>query len=372
MVTASRNSSVRISSCSIAGCSAGARGGVAFSDSSSLSFTGCAISSCSAGQSGGVAAGVWTLNGESQETSFSNCIISGCSANGDGGVAHVRDAYSTLIFSGCDIFSCLAGRNGGVALGESFPAMRFASCNVSDCAASKAGGCCYLSSGQLRVKLTIVSGCRAEEGGALYVVTGTVALSNATLFRDNAALMKGSSSFIASGTVTYELPAPAGHWLPNAVCEVYREDCPLFTGSLDSTIYRDTPHPWCMSLLDVCRGREDVNGTPPLVDGALGTPPFAGSWQCTQSLTRTQPCDWLTNPELLGRRIYRLLPGAEEQNFPYACSPGLAPQYSHRVSAVTHEAFAVLSLSCTAPRRWRATALLASSTTVASSATVPA
>ena len=49
-----------------------------------------------------------------------------------------------------------------------------------------------------------------------------------------AATCQGATVFVDHAEVTYELPAPAGHWLPNAHCTVFREafenECPTGEG----------------------------------------------------------------------------------------------------------------------------------------------
>lgn len=219
-------------------------------------------------------------------------------------------------------------------------------CTIHGSSASDFGGFACLQSGRLQLAHTEVSGCLANTGGGIYIVTGAVVLGNGTRLYANTARVRGSSFFIQSGTASYELPAPAAHWLPNSVCEAYREDCPIFNGRLDGQLlpgcsdddsrpefkpdcrgYTYVPDPRCMAVFDACRWRADVDAsaTPPVVNGADATPPFMGSWQCTRRLNHTQPCNWIDDPTLLGRRIYRLVPGAEEQDFPYACAPGGSP-----------------------------------------------
>jgi hypothetical protein len=141
------------------------------------------------------------------------------------------------------------------------------------------------------------------------VVTGTVALSNGTVFLSNSASNGGRTLLIQSGTVTYELPTSGGRWLPNAWCRVYREDCPLVSCAPPTGCVH--PDPDCLSRFPDCSGLADTDGTSPVVRGQ----------QCTTK-SFTQPCDWIANEDLLGKRIYRLLPGAEEDDFPYACAPG--------------------------------------------------
>ena len=165
----------------------------------------------------------------------------------------------------------------------------------------------------MRLSGTTVSGCDAAEGGALYVETGDAVLSNGTLLFSNVASIKGSAYFIAAGSVTYELPAPGGHWLPNGRCEAYREACPTWSGQYRGKKMIHVPNPYCMAIYDQCKLLPDSDDAPPSVDGR----------NCTRRLPYTQPCNWIDKPHLLGLRMYRLPQGTGEQTFPFACAPGV-------------------------------------------------
>ena len=45
------------------------------------------------------------------------------------------------------------------------------------------------------------------------------------LFNNFATTGLGANLHLPSATIYYEFPVPAGHWLPNGECRVYREPC---------------------------------------------------------------------------------------------------------------------------------------------------
>ena len=154
---------------------------------------------------------------------------------------------------------------------------------------------------------TAIYRCTASTGAGLHVVSGTVELSNRSRFFENVATSAdGSSSYlIDSGVVTYALPAPDAHWLPNGICQAYRQGCPAVR--INST---DVPDPDCLAIFEECR----------FLPG--NTPQAANGKHCTPRMPYTQPCNWIDSPEKMGKPIYRLPFGREEQEFPYACAPG--------------------------------------------------
>ena len=84
----------------------------------------------------------------------------------------------------------------------------------------------YVASGSASLARSTISNCIAtESGGGLYSAGGRTSLSDGALIRGCSAEVQGSSIFLLAGEVSYTLPAPAGFWLPNARCEVYREAC---------------------------------------------------------------------------------------------------------------------------------------------------
>jgi hypothetical protein len=50
-------------------------------------------------------------------------------------------------------------------------------------------------------------------------------MDSRTLIIRSRAGVAGTSMYISAGDITYLLPAPAGYWLPNALCQVFRAGC---------------------------------------------------------------------------------------------------------------------------------------------------
>ena len=146
-----------------------------------------------------------------------------------------------------------------------------ASSTLSSCRARK-GGAVYMLSGTASLTMSNITNCNASEsGGGLYSAGGRTTLSNGSLISGCSA-PEGRSLFLQRGDVAYTLPAPAGRWLPNARCEIYRD--------------------------------------------AEGQPTFV------------QPCNWNNeyggDPSLLGQSLYQLPLIPVEQDFPYPCAAGLS------------------------------------------------
>ena len=102
---------------------------------------------------------------------------------------------------------------------------------ISGCSATL-GGAMFVESVTTSVLRTTITDCHASiYGGGLYSTGGRTTLSNGTLISGcSAPEGRGSSLFLIASEVSYTLPAPAGRWLPNARCEVYRKACPTDSG----------------------------------------------------------------------------------------------------------------------------------------------
>merc|ERR1740139_2068223 len=108
--------------------------------------------------------------------------------------------------------------------------------------------------------------------------------------------------YLAAGsTTTYVLPAPPGYWAPATKCEVWREAC----GKSDSA---------CRAAAESCKMDRTTN-----VDNYNLTT-TSGSCPLT---TFNQPCDWQSNPDLLGETVYVLPLGSNDLEYPFACAPGV-------------------------------------------------
>ena len=140
---------------------------------------------------------------------------------------------------------------------------------------AKQGGAFYMTGFKSLVSL-VRTEVRENEaglaGGALYVDSGKLYLSNQTKVHSNKAPEgKGKASFSVSARINYALPAPLGSFADATYCKLYRLPC----NDADC----------------------DPETRPPLPD---------------------QPCD----PEEYGRYLARLPSGPLDDNLPYLCQPG--------------------------------------------------
>ena len=204
--------------------------------------------------------------------------------------------------------SGFVGSAGG-ALASTEGVVHIVDCTIVNGSATEGGGLYTVGSASFNVIGTAVTQCRAERGGGLHVGSGTATLGNGTRFYGNVAA-QGSSYAITTGDISYTLPVAPAHWLPNGRCEVFRESCPVIQDTNTGQSFAD---PNCLSVFDACKLTPDnVNGESPSV----------GNQQCTLKKF-VQPCDWLSQPELLGQPIYSSPNLAEDQDFPFPCPPGI-------------------------------------------------
>jgi len=169
------------------------------------------------------------------------------------------------------------------------------------------GGAMYVRSGSAKIFDSSISGCNAtEQGGGIFSAGGRTTLSNRS-YISNCSAPKGKSIYVLAGEVVYVLPAPAGHWLPNAHCEVARKPCD----------YRDkSTYDNCSSLVQ----RDSCSLIPPnRID-----PPTP---ELCQDPIFVQPCNWNEeeggDASILGAYLLRLPPEPMDSDFPYACAAGL-------------------------------------------------
>ena len=197
---------------------------------------------------------------------------------------------------------------------------------ISGCNAQR-GGAVYVSSGSASLARSTVSNCSASEsGGGLYSAGGSAALSEGTLISGCSAEGEGNSIFLFAGEVSYALPAPAGRWLPNARCEVYRGACsyryPQTAKQAACLEHRDNcklanaATPSEEEKRAACRRHSD----PTKKESCLER--VAEMWYC-QAATNVQPCNWEDDPSLLGKNLYQLPLRPVDQDFPFACAAGL-------------------------------------------------
>jgi hypothetical protein len=118
----------------------------------------------------------------------------------------------------------------------------------------------------------------------------------------NRATEEGANLYLAAGsTTTYVLPAPPGYWAPATKCEVWREVCL----SSDSA---------CRAAAEGCKGN--------LTDNVNSWMNGTSSSSCKPT-TFNQPCDWRSNPDLLGKTVDVLRLGPHDLDYPFACAAGV-------------------------------------------------
>ena len=75
---------------------------------------------------------------------------------------------------------------------------------------------------KLTISASIFADCCANSAAVIHANSGGVLLSNGTLFRN----ITGAAIFVGAADVVYQLPAPAGRYLPSAsvrgVCACWR------------------------------------------------------------------------------------------------------------------------------------------------------
>ena len=115
--------------------------------------------------------------------------------------------------------------------------------------------------------------------------------------------IRGGMELTAGSTTHYVLPAPPGHWVPAARCEVWREACPTYP-------YADK--------IACERAKESCSTN--TADNVDTCSPSSGSCLPT---TANQPCDWRTSPDLIGKTVYVLPLGTSNLDYPFVCAPGI-------------------------------------------------
>jgi hypothetical protein len=226
---------------------------------------------------------------------------------------------------------------------------------------SQAQGGGLYSLGDVSIASTTVSHCSARsaaqlgaEGAGLWVGLGSVLLQEMTTFSSNSAVRivrsqgmvtssqgLGANIFPAGGAVHYAFPIPAGSWLPNARCLVYREPCGI--GEQASNVACRASLLACMATADpTSTSTASINASlcQPSADCPAGTSifgPCPGGMCPCQPRSLVQPCNWFRWPHLLGSRGYTLpsrLP-IDDSIFPFACAPGILGSIdaSNQVSA---------------------------------------
>ena len=186
------------------------------------------------------------------------------------------------------------------------------------------------------------------------------------MLRDDNVATLGPGYYFTGGTAYYLLPAPAGYWLPNGRCEVFREPCletdetclsyeaacSLLPDDLSGT---GQPDRGDGTSCEVSSVNHCVNTTTTLIPCRVRSPtvsrplasriPARAPHRAHASLhayppqprTFVQPCDWDSEPGLIGQDIFVFSRGGSETpEFPTACAAGLLgsanPLYQASVS----------------------------------------
>ena len=265
-----------------------------------------------------------------------NSTISGCNAT-RGGAVYVASGSASLARS--NISNCIATESGG-GLYNSFGGSTSLSDStlISGCSALSGGGL-YSAGGSTSLSDgTLISGCSALSGGGLYSAGGSTSLSDGALIRGCSAEGQGNSVFLLAGEVSYTLPAPAGRWLPNARCEVYRKACSYSSSQAakqaclehrsDCALTESLAIDSMGTLIEItseekraaCRGKSSLDKEEACLKRV------AELWYC-QAPTVVQPCNWDStrggDPSLLGDDLYQLPLLPLDEDFPFACAAGL-------------------------------------------------
>ena len=230
---------------------------------------------------------------------FTRCLIADCRAisggdsaygNAQGGAFYVGHNLARLVLQDTTIKNCTATSTLAAAFAE--------------------GGAVYVLDGKVELHRSRVTGCSAStpfarngRGGGIFIVNGSVTMTDGSQLMGNSASGKGATLMIRGGQVMYFLPAPPGHWAPVVECLVYREGCPHD----DKGNVRDVS---CDETADACR-RTSTNS---LADGKACAPALP---------LEAQPCNWKTQPTLIGSTFQVLPHGPLDVDYPIACAPGI-------------------------------------------------
>ena len=152
--------------------------------------------------------------------------------NGGGGV-HIQTGLVTL--NSCEIHHNQALFGAGIDVSQAGAIVTIMSCqihsNVAHLDASVLG---WMDS-------CPDNSCDDNHGGGLYGQGGTLKLGDGTAFFNNSAAGLGDNLPLPGSTIFYVFPVPAGHWLPNGECRVYRDPCP--GASAPPVLLRAGAHP---------------------------------------------------------------------------------------------------------------------------------
>ena len=253
------------------------------------------------------------------------------------GGAFVLKPGGAALLSRCTISDFHSNSQPGGAVAAYSAQLSISEVTIKDCATASNGGALFLRASQVSVRDSSIEGCEARDGGAIFVsgdsgygpvwlanctlsactaserggllyAAGDVTMSNRTVLEGGVAGQEGSSVYVDNADVKYQLPGPAGHWLPNARCVVFRETYGTACADGDSQCEKDRDE--CAVLPDDC-------------EGDVCTPPVTGNGETCTAATFVQYCDWQADPSSLGQYLYQLPTAPIESHFPYPCAPGI-------------------------------------------------
>lgn len=194
---------------------------------------------------------------------------------------------------------------------------------ISGCTATHSGsgdalgGAMYVQ-GDTKFSGVTMEGCSATsadtargQGGGLFVVSGSVLLMDRTVLRSNSASGSGHTFLAVGGTATYRLPAPPGRWIAGVACLVYRATC-------ERDIKGNVMYPECVSTYSECSQLVQASAIVSVTTSSGSTVP----WQC-RPLLNNQPCEWATEPSLVGSTVQVLPPMPLDSDYPTNCAPGI-------------------------------------------------
>lgn len=272
-----------------------------------LTFTRCVCSSF--GVRGAMGGGLWkSLSGELviADSTFTDCL-----AITHGGLL---SQHSALAYAGG------IGADGGslLIMNSTVRGARSTFTGQDTAGGGLGGGLAVVNSGLpvLMENATIADCDSTNQGGGVFMLGGSLIMSDGTQLIGNTAGGGGASIFVGSGIVAYRAPltgageartlvAP-GRWIYGQQCQIFRRDCPLIPNPDGPGNIQDLN---CTKTMVACQQDPNVSA---FVDGMACTMPQF-----------YQPCNWELQPSLVGH-VVQTLPVLQhvEEDFPFGCARG--------------------------------------------------
>ena len=158
------------------------------------------------------------------------------------------------------------------------------------------------------------------------VVSGVVVVGNSSSVFNNTAITEGSNVFPAGGSTMFALPGPPGTWLPNSRCIANRQSCSSSdfgcqaSYSACSLVADPSEYSTASVSSSACVGDVYNSNGQVACSGAA----CCSSTQTCSARTFSQPCEWMSQPQLVGQKLFTLttLIGIED-TIPFLCNPGI-------------------------------------------------